>query len=173
MIFNLSESEKLEAGERYKEDEKSCCKIFVEGMNVEGVKVDKVIMLGKKEENKNRLLLVKLVEVDDRKEILKRIALLRYSEAYGRVYIGRDMSREERLRDRQLREELREKRIREDGSHFMIRRGKVIETGRREEEGGAWRGTGARPKNWRGRGNFWEGEGRGNYRGGRDWRGRY
>ena len=163
VIFNLNESDKAEAMERYKEDEENCNKIFQMDLAIGRIKVENLIRLGKRVENRTRPLLVKLENEEDKKEILKRTNRLRHSTSFGRVYIGRDMTQEERIKDKKLRDELREKRDGDQNAWYIIRRGKVVKAD--EREGGIWQGTGARPKTRGGRGNFWMARGGGRGRG--------
>ena len=78
VVYNLPESKKEEARERYLEDEEACRIIFEEG--IEQVEQKQLIRLGKREENKIRPVLVKLGEKETGREILmkaKRLTKLR------------------------------------------------------------------------------------------------
>lgn len=127
VIFNVEESEEKETGKRIQEDMDKCLKIFAQELEVQDLTVEKVIRIGRKsEENKRRPMIVKLGSENDRNTVLGRAKKLRYSEEFVRVYIVKDLTEDEREKDKKLRKELKEKREKEEGQ-FIIRRGKVIE----------------------------------------------
>ena len=107
VVYNLPESEEEQERDRYKEDEVACRKIF-EVMEMENVEQKQLIRLGKREEYKIRLVLVKLKDEEAAKEVLVRAKRLRFSEQYARVFISKDLSRAER--EKNLRKELKELR---------------------------------------------------------------
>lgn len=125
LIFNLEESNADEPGKRYQDDMAKCTKIFTHELEIQDLLVEKLIRMGKKQENRRRPLLVKLGSETDRNTILSQARKMRNSVEFERVYLAKDLTEVERETDRKLREELREKRDKEEGK-FMIRRGKVI-----------------------------------------------
>lgn len=142
VLFNMVESEAENPQNRYREDEEKCLTMFAEELEIQDLKIEKLIRLGKKQEGRNRPLLVKLGAEEERKNILKEASKLRHSENFRRVYINRDLTQTEREQEGKLREELRTRRS-EEGSHYIIRRGKVIrlENRTRQETDGAEVGT--------------------------------
>ena len=127
MIFNLKESEKGEAVDRYKEDEENLRQMMTEDMEIEDIQIEKLIRLGRKKDG-NRPLLVKMVEEEAKRELIRRANKLRHSTRFPKVY----MTDEERENDRRLRQELRERRSQHGGVKLIIRRGRVMERGSQE-----------------------------------------
>ena len=82
------------------------------GIQNPNINIEKVIRIGEKIHNKNRPLLVKLTNEEDRGKILRNARKLRFSEDYIHVYISRDMTEMEREKDKNLRLELKEKKER-------------------------------------------------------------
>lgn len=132
VAFNLKESEKTEAHERYNDDEEICKELLGGALGRSNVRFSKLIRMGKKVEGKNRPLLVKLEKEEERWEILKIAKRLRTTKGFERVYLAKDLTREERIKDRNLRDELHEKRVNWEG-RFIIRRGKVVRTDRHND----------------------------------------
>ena len=125
IIFGLHESQEEEAGKRYEDDERKCNQIFMKELQLQNVEMEKLIRIGRKNENRNRPLLVKMANEEERLRVLRNAKRLRYSEEFQRVYIDRDMTAMEREKDKKLRKELKEKREKED-AWYIIRKGKVI-----------------------------------------------
>lgn len=132
VIFNLKESQKQKGEERYTEDQQRCDQIFRQELGVQNVVIEKLIRIGKRENERNRPLLVKLDNEERKREILKNTKKLRHSTDFERVYIMRDMTATEREKDRELRAELKERRQREN-AEFTIRRGRVVKIERHLE----------------------------------------
>ena len=109
VVDNQPESKSEEARERYRDDEEACRTIF-EGIGVEQVEQKRLIRLGKREENKNRPVLVKLGKEETTREILMKAKRLRNYELYSKIFIAKDQSREEREKEKNLRLELKELR---------------------------------------------------------------
>ena len=59
-----------------------------------------------------------------RRAILSRAKELRKSREFRQVFVAKDLTHEERERDRKLREELKEKR--QQGESVIIRNGEII-----------------------------------------------
>ena len=143
-MFNLKESDEVEAQERYRDDEELCRGLLVRELKVGELKVEKLIRIGIKRDNYTRPLLIKLGCEEEKKIVLYSAKKLRQSERFERVYINRDLTEKERVKERMLREELKEKRNRNTGM-FKIRRGKIVsieEENRREIN----ENRGAKPK---------------------------
>ena len=88
--------------------------------------------MGKKQEGKHRPLLVKLSNEEDRRNIILKAKNLRKTTEYRKVYIGKDMTMEERAVDKRLREELWKTRQREEGK-LQIRRGRIVKSDEHHE----------------------------------------
>ena len=125
VVYNLPESKREEARERYREDEEACRIIFEEGIGVEQVEQKQLIRLGKREENKTRPVLVKLGKEETTREILMKVKRLRNSELYSIFFITKDQSKEEREKKKNLRLELKELRETE-GEWYIIKKGKIV-----------------------------------------------
>ena len=101
-------------------------------MGMQDMRVEKLIRIGKRVGNK-RPLLVKLGS-KEKKWALSNAKKLRNSEKFERVYLAKDMTEEERRKDKQLRDELRNKRQAVGAASFIIRRGKIIKMDRKEQK---------------------------------------
>ena len=103
-----------------------CRKIFEE-IRVNDCRMEQLIRLGKKrDDGKARPLLVRLGSEGEKWAVLSRAKNLRNSgEPMSKVFVNRDMSREEREKDYRLRAMVAEKRRnREVG--WKIRRGTLV-----------------------------------------------
>lgn len=127
IMFNLKESLEGEAEKRYKEDLERSMKIFAVELGIQDLTIEKVFRIGKKQDDMNRPMIIKLGSEEDRLTVLRKAKILRHSEEFGRVYISRDMTEAEREKDKQLRQDLREKREKNEGGSYVIRRGKVMQ----------------------------------------------
>ena len=123
IIFGVRESEKGDTEAKYEDDKMECRKIFEE-IRVNDCRMEQLIRLGKKrDDGKARPLLVRLGSEGEKWAVLSRAKNLRNSgEPMSKVFVNRDMSREEREKDYRLRAMVAEKRRnREVG--WKIRRG--------------------------------------------------
>ena len=140
IVFNLKESTEEEADNRIKEDLNKCGKIFTNELDIQDLTIEKVIRIGKKKDNGNRPLIIKLGTETDRNTVLSKAKRLRYSKEFDRVYLAKDMTEAEREKDKKLRQELNEKRNRKEDGWYVIRRGKVMRV--QQEDGSGARGGG-------------------------------
>ena len=103
ILFNVNESRKETQTAKNEDDEAECRRIFVE-VGVEDCTVEHMFRLGRPSDNgKHRPLLVKLSTEKEKWIILSRAKRLKNSTGQmGKVYINRDMSKEERARDYEL-----------------------------------------------------------------------
>jgi len=95
--------------------------------------VDKVMRIGKFDENKSRPIRLVIKTLDGKKQILSRAKDQKDVENYKRMFISPDLTRKQQGKDKQLRTE--PKRLREQGEvTAKIKYGKIIKngTGRRE-----------------------------------------
>ena len=100
--FNMPEAEStvMKVEERYNHDERKCGELFTNGSEMQDLIVVKLIRLGKRQEGKHRSLLVKLSNDEDRRNIILKAKNLRKTTEYRKVYIGKDMTMEERAVDK-------------------------------------------------------------------------
>jgi FtsZ-binding cell division protein ZapB len=131
VIYRVKESRREQGSEREQDDMQFCQELFKEGIKIENVKIEKVIRLGKVqndgERERPRPILVKLEESKVKWEILKKARELRNAnlEVHRETIIAPDLTPRERERDRELREELMQKR-RCGESGWYIRRGELV-----------------------------------------------
>ena len=98
IIFRAPESKKSLPKERENEDINFCQKLMKNGLNIQ-VNIEKVIRLGKKDEAKDRPMLVKLTNRNVRSYIVKNSwRLAAAGEYYKNIYIVPDMPSNERAR---------------------------------------------------------------------------
>ena len=123
VIHNLRETEGQTHEERTKGDDEKFKIMVKDGMKLV-VQTTKTFRVGKKDDNKPRLMVVTLTNMADKMEILKLAASLRDTE-WSRVYVTPDLTWKEREEGRQLRSELaRRKEAGEE--HIWIRRGRIV-----------------------------------------------
>ena len=103
VIVNMKESEEREIEKRIKHDMEICIELFRNGLGIIDIKPERIDRIGRKMEGRVRPMLVKVKSEEERWQILKRNTKLRNNENYKRVFINKDMSREEREKDRRLR----------------------------------------------------------------------
>ena len=108
-----------------KEDKEEVLSVISEGLGLEDVAVESTIRLGKREEEKTRLLRVTVESVKVKRSILQKAKKLRESEKWKSVFITPDLSPKERKRNKELRDELK-RRTDEGEEDLVIRRGKIV-----------------------------------------------
>ena len=74
---------------------------------------------------KERPLLVRVGSEEEKWSILRRNTQLRKVEKYRKVFIGKDMNREDREEDRRMREDLKRARASQPNYEWRIRNGRV------------------------------------------------
>ena len=136
IIFNISEPEDLEPGAREENDRTFCENMFVEKLNVDNVKIKKVIRIGKKRENSGRPrpLLVWLEQDHEPWVILKNARKLNdvADARFKKIRIAKDLTQKQQQVENELYSKLRRNREQgEDG--WYINRGRLI---RGREAGG-------------------------------------
>lgn len=152
IIFNLKESNKSLPKE---EDEEKCRDLF-RMLGTMDTGIETVVRLGKRIVNRNRPLLIKLIQVRDIRLIMQAKSKLKKIDGFSNVFIEKDLTLVEREKNKDLRKELYEKRDK-GNAWYIIRGGKVVEVedpvGERMEKGGrtgypgreikqGWRGLG-------------------------------
>ena len=96
VIFRAKESRKIIPKKREEEDTTFCDKLIREGIKVD-VTIEKVIRLGKKTEGRDRSMLVRLRNSNERTSILRNSRRLsEEGSEYKNVYIVPDLQMEER-----------------------------------------------------------------------------
>ena len=123
VIHNMQESSGQTQAARAKGDAdkfeqmvKDCLKLIV--------KTTRTFRVGKKADEKPRLMIVTLANMSDKLEVLKSAAALRDSK-WSNVYITPDLTWKEREKGRQLRCELA-RRKEEGEEHIWIRHGRIV-----------------------------------------------
>jgi len=117
IVHNIPEQDDIEQDIKFVEE--------VAGEVGVNIAISKAIRLGEKTANRNRLLLVKVQDLESRHSLLKAARLLKSSQKYANIYISPDLSPTERARNRQLRQELKERREKGE-EHLVIRGGAVV-----------------------------------------------
>lgn len=125
IIYNLIESDKEDARERYMEDREHIKNIFTEELLQGDYGVERLVRLGKRNSEQRRPLLVEMKTEKEKMDILVNAKRLRHSVLYPRLYVNRDLTASERKKEKELRDQLREKRNNGE-NHFTIRRGKIV-----------------------------------------------
>jgi len=96
--------------------------------------VTKAFRVGKPVQDKPRLLIVGLENVEVKIDVLKLAPQLRTTEEWKDVFITPDLTWKEREEGRKLREELR-RRTSEGEHNLMIQRGRIVKRGGNEVQG--------------------------------------
>ena len=126
VIFNTNESLRPRVEEKIEDDRRECREIFGNALGVEGVRIEKVIRLGRvREDGRGRPMLVKVGSETEKWNLVGQAKKLRRIEKYRSVYINPDQSKEEREKDKKLRDELTERRSRGEAG-WRIRRGERV-----------------------------------------------
>ena len=124
IIHNLQEAEGQTQSDKRKNDEEKFTGMIKNGLKLV-VKCANSFRIGKKTEDKPRLLLVTLTNLDDKVNILRSAAALRSTTEWDNVYITPDLTWQEREKARALRQELARRRA--AGEKFLyIRQGRII-----------------------------------------------
>ena len=133
-VSNLPESEAASGEDRKKDDVELLSSIIKEELKLI-VKIEHAFRVGKKTDERARILIVTLETEDCKWEILKAAKKLRESEneMAKNVFINKDLTRLEREKNKKLREEVKARR--ERGENVKIIRGRctVIADQRYEE----------------------------------------
>ena len=130
VVHNLPEQEGDSLPERMERDQHLFAEVIKEGMNLI-VRPTKAFRVGKRVEDKPRLLIVSLESMDSKLEILKMAPQLRYLTKWQRIYVTPDLSKKEREESKRLRAELSARRQAGE-EHLTIRRGKIVKTNETE-----------------------------------------
>ena len=124
IIHNLPESTGDTHAVKRKGDEEKFTGMIKEGLKLV-VKCANAFRIGKSVENRPRLLLITLTNVDDKMNILRSAAALRSTTEWDNVYITPDLTWQEREKARTLRQELARRKA--AGEKFLqIRHGRIV-----------------------------------------------
>ena len=125
IVHNIPESNKSEAKERREEDTMEVRRLFEDSLGLEEFEIQSTVRLGKKIEEKHRLLKITVGSVKTKRDILSNSKKLRNADEWSRVFITPDLTPKEREKSRRLREELkRRKDAGEEG--LVIRKGEIV-----------------------------------------------
>ena len=124
-IVNMPESTAEETDHRVKEDTDFITDVIRQELKMH-VQIEKARRVGKKTEDRPRVLIVTLKDEETKWEVLKASRTLRDSEndMVRNLYINKDMTQREREKNRLLREELKNRRA--HGENVKIVRGKCV-----------------------------------------------
>lgn len=125
VIYNLQESSKMGAGQRYEEDRKHIQKIFTQELLRDGFSIERITRLGKRTEEGRRPILVEMRTEKEKMDILVNAKRMRNSVEYPKLYINKDLTVNERIKEKQLREQLRDRRNNGE-KDCIIRNGKIV-----------------------------------------------
>lgn len=125
IIYGLPEPNGSTPAERRSNDDTNVCGLIKSEFNIDNIEISKSFRLGKRNEGKNRPLLITLANNYARSRILRSAKNLRKSSTYQNVYISPDLSPKERETNKLLRQELR--RRKESGEvNLIIKHGKIV-----------------------------------------------
>ena len=125
VIFNLKESDYLDVDQRIEYDKVEVRKLIEKGLGIENFCLERVTRLGRIEKDRNRPLLVKLGNENEKWSILSKNKELKKTEEYRKIYINRDLTKNEREKDKDLRNELTNRRMEDSEYKWKISKGKV------------------------------------------------
>lgn len=126
VLYRAPESEEEDVSKRIEHDRGIVKELFERALGVQDCTVMRMIRLGKRRDGQDRPLLLEMSNEREKWIIIKNAKNLKgeTDNVMKKIGISRDMSKEERDRDRNLREELKEKRQNgEEG--WYIRDGKL------------------------------------------------
>ena len=124
VIHNMDESSGADARERARKDADKFKTMVREGLKLV-VNTTKCFRVGKKKDDKPRLLIITLEDLDTKHEILRNARDLRNSAEYDNIYITPDMTKLEREQGKKTRDELAQRRNAGE-KDLVIFRGKII-----------------------------------------------
>ena len=128
IISGLPEQQKGNIEERIKGDTAKVTELAAT-LGVEDLNLTEVTRIGRISHDRPRLLRIKCCSFDEKLSLLKAAKDLRKHDAYGGVYINPDLTRLQRVKNKELRTELRQRR--EAGEEVIIYRGRIIDKSER------------------------------------------
>ena len=124
VVHNLPETNSPSLAERAEKDQELFMDIIKEGLNLI-VRPSRSFRVGKRLDDKPRLLVVSLENADTKFELLKMAPQLRHLNTWKRIYITPDQTKTEREESKRLREELASRRQAGE-ANIMIKRGRIV-----------------------------------------------
>ncbi|KAK4297337.1 hypothetical protein Pmani_011648 [Petrolisthes manimaculis] len=126
IMFNVPESDKEETRDRVKEDTEICEHIFVQKLEVENFKIEKVVRLGKKANGRIRPTLVRVEDEETKWRLISRGKMLKNDaeEKMKKIGMSPDLTKTEQQENKRLRNILEEKK--RGGGRWKIQRGRII-----------------------------------------------
>ena len=124
VVFNLPENAPTADETRETKDLRTFTEIIKESLKL-SVRASKCHRVGKMQENRPRLLIVTLADLDTKLELLRLSHQLRQTEEWSRLYINADQTPAERETYRQLRQELARRRAAGE-QDIVIRKGSIV-----------------------------------------------
>lgn len=124
VIYNVPESRQDNPKTRIEEDTQRFEDILIEGLKIRKFQINKVIRIGRFNEEYPRPILVEMRSEKEKWHILGKAKDLRNSYEFGNIYINRDMTAQELKNDKELREELKYRK--QNGEQCMIKNGQII-----------------------------------------------
>ena len=124
VVHNLPEQDGDTLAERMEKDQLLFKEVIKEGMNLI-VRPIKAFRVGRKIEDRPRLLIVTLDNAGTKADILKLATQLRHLTKWKRIYVTPDLSKKEREDNKRLREELSARRQAGE-EDLVIRRGRIV-----------------------------------------------
>ena len=132
IIYNADESESDDGNVREMHDKQLCTNLVLNVMGIEEAKMVKIMRLGRKvspegrddmNRKKGRPMMVVLDSVWTKSNILRNAKKIRFAsdEAFRRMVVAPDLTKEERVKDKALRDELRERRATGETDIFISR----------------------------------------------------
>ena len=128
IVSGLQEKTQGSVEDRLAEDTHTL-KQLASTIGVNDIDPEEVSRIGRISRDRPRLLRVKCNSLEEKISLLRMAKNLRKHTAYSGVYINPDLTRPQRVKNKELRDEL--KRRREAGEEVMIYRGRVIEKSER------------------------------------------
>ena len=125
VVHNLPEQDGSTVSERMEKDQLLFKEVIKEGMNLI-IKPTKAFRVGKKVDDRPRLLIVTLDSTDTKAEVLKMAPQLRHLSEWKKIFVTPDLSKKEREEGKRLREELAIRRQAGE-ENLIIRKGKIIQ----------------------------------------------
>ena len=124
VVHNLPEHDSPSASERAERDQELFRDIIKEGLNLI-IHPTRSFRVGKRSDDKPRLLIVSLENTDTKTELLKMASELRHLSTWKRIYVTPDLTKKEREESKRLREELAARRLAGE-TDITIRRGRIV-----------------------------------------------
>ena len=124
VVHNLPEDDSETLAERTIRDQEIFKDVIKAGMNL-NIHPTRSFRVGKKLDDRPRLLIVTLDSAETKIELLKMAPQLRYLTTWKRIYVTPDLSKKEREEGKRLREELAARRQTGE-TNLVIKRGRIV-----------------------------------------------